>query len=548
MDSRARQYYCRCGTHLAKDNTERQCARCQRASRDKLIAPPEVPAEFWETEQFREAFAAQHMGRVARAYRTHPYHYAVYGLSGISQTLLGQWLALRQPQVSRFETGGPLQHLDTLRHWARVLRIPAELLWFAMPGEKRQLVATGLTTADLAVSGSNGVLESQPRPQPNGAHPDSDRRDHTDDPEHDPVLVAPWSHRGTVEAVVVLSGGGPVKRRVFVSLSGPALTAPAHQWLVHEPEPLLSGLAGRRVSGQLVGRFSAMVAELRRMDDAAGGGGVLAMAQQAFAWVAGLLDQARYNDRTGRALYVVLAEMGQLCGWSAYDAGDFGLAQRYYIAGLRAAHTADDRPFGAHILATMANQAARQGHPADAVTFIETALAGTRGRATPALLAEVYFRQAYAFATLRDTSACTAALSQARTQVEQLKPADDPSWLYWLDPAAIAVGTGNCLLLLGRPDQAAALLEEGIAQFSESFVRDRQLYLTRLADARAQPGKQRDLDAAAMLGMQSIDLAESLDSHTGAGHLRDLHHQLKLYAKIPAVQDFLERAKMFMDG
>jgi len=73
MGSRqVRQYYCPCGTHLAKDNTERQCARCQRDSRDKLIAPPDVPAEFWQTEQFREAFAAQHMGRVARAYRTHP--------------------------------------------------------------------------------------------------------------------------------------------------------------------------------------------------------------------------------------------------------------------------------------------------------------------------------------------------------------------------------------------------------------------------------------------------------------------------------------------
>jgi beta-xylosidase len=30
-----RHYYCRCGTYLAKDNTEHQCARCQRATRDK---------------------------------------------------------------------------------------------------------------------------------------------------------------------------------------------------------------------------------------------------------------------------------------------------------------------------------------------------------------------------------------------------------------------------------------------------------------------------------------------------------------------------------
>jgi hypothetical protein len=68
---------------------------------------------------------------------------------------------------------------------------------------------------------------------------------------------------------------------------------------VHEPEPLVLGLAGRRVSGELVGRFSAMVAELRRMDDVAGGGSVLAIAQQLFWWVAELLDQASYDERTG---------------------------------------------------------------------------------------------------------------------------------------------------------------------------------------------------------------------------------------------------------
>jgi hypothetical protein len=105
-----RQRYCRCGTHLAADNAERHCSRCQRASRDKFIAPPEVPAEFWQTEQLREAFAAQHIGRVGRAYRLSPYHYAVYGPGGISQRLLG----LQQPQISKIETGPSILNLDTL--------------------------------------------------------------------------------------------------------------------------------------------------------------------------------------------------------------------------------------------------------------------------------------------------------------------------------------------------------------------------------------------------------------------------------------------------
>ena len=542
-----RQYYCRCGTRLAKDNTGRQCARCERASRGKLIAPPELPAEFWQTEQFREAFAAQHIGRVARVYRLHPHHHASYGPSGISQALLGQWLGLRQPQVSQIETGPPIRDLDILVFWARTLRIPAELLWFDMPGAKRQLTAREPAANQLAVSAMNGVLELSPGPQSNGVQPGADMSDEPiHDPEYDPVLMAPWNHRGTVKVAVLLSGGGGrVKRRGFLCLTGFALTAPAHQWLVHEPEPLVSGLSGRRVSGELASRFSAIVAELRRMDDVVGGGGVLAMAQQLFGWVAGLLDRASYGERTGRMLYVVLADLGQLCGYSAFDMGEHGMAQRYYVAGLRAAHSADDRPFGAHILATMARHATCQGQPAEAVTFIETALAGTRGQATPALLAELYDRQAHAFAALGDTSACTAAISQARAQAEQLKPDDDPPWLYWLDPAAITANAGTCLLELGQGEQAVALLDDGIAHFSMSFIRDRQILLARQAEARILPGKQRDLEAATGLGLQSLDLAESLDSTRGASRLHDLYVRMKAHDAVPAVREFLERVKGF---
>jgi|AntDryMetagUQ889_1029465.scaffolds.fasta_scaffold01126_6 tetratricopeptide (TPR) repeat protein len=533
-----RQLYCRCGTLVAKDNTERQCARCQRASRDKLITPPEVPAEFWQTDQFRDAFAAQHMGRIARAYRTHPYHYAVYGPSGVSQGLLGQWLGLSQPQVSRIENGPPILNLDTLAYWARVLHIPPELLWFRLPDEKGERAVT-----EPAVSQFGVTLAG---PQPNGAQPGSDMSgESADDPEHDPVLVAPWNHRGTVEAVVVLSGGDRVKRRVFLSLAGSALTAPAHQWLVHEPEPVVAGLAGGRVSTGVVDRLPAMIAELRAMDDVAGGGDVLSLAQCHFGWVAGLLDRSSYGDATGRKLHVALAELGQFIGWVCYDTAQHGLAQRYYIAGLRAAHTADDRLLGAHILGSMAYQAAHQGQPGEAVTIIDTAVAGTRGQQTPRLLAELYIRKAHGFAVLNDTSACTAAISQARTHVEQAGNDDGPPYLYWVRPAEITASAGECLLRLGQADQAAACMEQGIALFDTPFDRDRQYYVAHLAEALARPGKQRDLDAAAGNGIEAIRLAEHLSSARSVDLIRDLTRLMKPHAQVPAMREFLERAKGF---
>ena len=164
------------------------------AFRSGTTAPPEVPPEFWDTEQFREAFTARHMGRVSRVYRMHPVHHRVYGPAGISQTLLGQWLGLRQPQVSRFETGLPIQLLDTLQHWARVLRIPPQWLWFRLPHDTGQLALTEPAHDDHGTHSSTGLV---PLPAgPHGVQPDADPGGKpAEDPERDPVLVAPWNHR-----------------------------------------------------------------------------------------------------------------------------------------------------------------------------------------------------------------------------------------------------------------------------------------------------------------------------------------------------------------
>jgi hypothetical protein len=125
--------YCQCGQRLARDHPGTLCTSCERQAAAQRSAPPVVPADFWETQAFRDAFAGQHMGHVARAFRRHPDHLARYGRDGISQERLGGWLGLTQAQVSRIENGPPIRNLDTLAYWARVLRIPPRLLWFRLP-------------------------------------------------------------------------------------------------------------------------------------------------------------------------------------------------------------------------------------------------------------------------------------------------------------------------------------------------------------------------------------------------------------------------------
>jgi transcriptional regulator with XRE-family HTH domain len=152
--------YCRCGTRLARDNPGGPCSACRAKTRDLAVAPPDVTAAFWDTEQFHDAFSAQHIGQVSRAYRKHPRHIAGYGRDGIPQEVVAGWLGLTQAQISRIENGPPVKHLDSLAHWARTLRIPEYLLWFTLPG--------GQPTGDRAhlSEPDTPAIPIQVRPQP----------------------------------------------------------------------------------------------------------------------------------------------------------------------------------------------------------------------------------------------------------------------------------------------------------------------------------------------------------------------------------------------
>ena len=119
---------------------------------------------------------------------------------------------------------------------------------------------------------------------------------------------------------------------------------------------------------------------------------------------------------------------------------------------------------------------------------------------------------------------------------------NDPPYLYWVRPAEITAGAGGCLLQLGRADQAATLIDQGIAMFDAPFDRDKQHYLTLHAEALVRPGKQCDLDAAAGKGIEAIRLAENLSSTRNTERIHDLILLMKPYGKVPAVQEFLERA------
>jgi transcriptional regulator with XRE-family HTH domain len=123
----------RCGAPLARDNVTARCSPCGNVDRDDLDEAPRPSAEFWHADHMCDALASKDMGVVVRTYRHHPAH----NLPPLPQVDVARWLGITQGQLSRIESGrNRVRDVDKLAHYARVLRIPRELLWFEIDDDR----------------------------------------------------------------------------------------------------------------------------------------------------------------------------------------------------------------------------------------------------------------------------------------------------------------------------------------------------------------------------------------------------------------------------
>ncbi|MEU1813358.1 hypothetical protein [Micromonospora aurantiaca (nom. illeg.)] len=190
-------------------------------------------------------------------------------------------------------------------------------------------------------------------------------------------------------------------RRTIIAVTGAALTTPAWAAL-HQPVPNLAAAAGDGgpVSPPLLDMIDTVVAHAQQLDDNQGGA-ARGFVNDQFAAVARLLRRASYNPAAGRRLAAALAQLAQTAGFMAFDAGQDGAAQRWYLTALRAAHGAAEPGLTASILALMSNQAADRGHALDALQLAAAAQESAK-TTPPAVRALVAARSSLAHAVAGD--------------------------------------------------------------------------------------------------------------------------------------------------
>jgi tetratricopeptide (TPR) repeat protein len=263
----------------------------------------------------------------------------------------------------------------------------------------------------------------------------------------------------------------------------------AHEWLVAEPPQRFARASrGRRVGAEFTRTLEGRVGQLRHLDDFIGGRDLHDLVSSELAAATAVLGDATYDERLGRRLLSAVAELSQLAGWVAMDAGHVDAARRFYLDGVSAAHAADNRPVAANLLSTLSYQYANQGDPRTAVLLARTALRGAESTATPATVALLQERVAWACAKAGDRPATEKALAAAEHHYDRRRPDDEPTWVYWLDDNEINVMAGRCYVELDQPQRAVALLADAVAVCDEEHAREAALYRSWLAEAYTRMG------------------------------------------------------------
>lgn len=241
-------------------------------------------------------------------------------------------------------------------------------------------------------------------------------------------------------------------RRRFLAASGTALLAIVSHYVdgTAGRGPLTNRLARPAATDPLVDQVEQNLPLLQLLDDEHGGARHLSYVGAQFRAVTLLLHEGGHSPYATARLLHALGEVGQLAGWMAFDAGDHGLAQRYFATALRAVHQVNDRPLAAHILADLAFQAASRDHPSDAITLGEAAARISEG-APAGARASVLSRLAYAYATAGRTTDFDRTREAARQLVESSVPdGSEPRWMYYLTGNHLDCQAGYALIQLGR--------------------------------------------------------------------------------------------------
>ncbi|MCA1708961.1 MAG: hypothetical protein LC808_39070, partial [Actinobacteria bacterium] len=369
-------------------------------------------------------------------------------------------------------------------------RIPADLLWFQLPGFQLPERQGQSGTAELAGD------------------------DRTSSNSNDELGV-PFD---------------PVKRRALVN------------WGLTTAAAGLRVSSRGRVGADHVAQLQRTTARLHALDQQHGGEALWKVGTTGVHEAHLMLEHGIYSSTVGHQLLKATARLQVCAGWLAFDAGRHDVARTCYADALALARQAEDPEVEIRAYGLLALRSNIIGRPREARRLaIAAGEIKPPDGSSPRLATIPRLRQAVASSLMAEHREADHAITEARRGLEQDHDGPIEEWCAFLTTMEVDAVDATCALETGRPSRAAIRLERAIAGYGsdDQYARNRALYRLRLAQARLD---MRAVDGAAEAANTALeDLDHGLASWRVNGELDALARRFIDYPQIKGVDHFLAR-------
>ncbi|MGW8696929.1 helix-turn-helix domain-containing protein [Streptomyces eurythermus] len=272
--------------------------------------------------------------------------------------------------------------------------------------------------------------------------------------------------------------------------------------------------------------------QLRRLGQAAGAAHVL---PPLIAQTHSLEQLAVASGPRGREELLVLASRyAEYAGWMAQESGDEAAALWWTDRAVQLASAGADKALAVYAQVRRSLISLYRGNVTESMELAAYALESEAPARVRGLAAQ---HLAQGRAVNGDHTGCMRGLDRARELLAQAamdptQPVLGASNL----PDVVSMFTGWCLYDLGRPRQAAAILDQETARIPEHALRTRTRYGVRRALAHAAAG---DLDQACHITAELLPTSRLISSATVQADIRRLCRMLSRHSRNAAVRELL---------
>jgi hypothetical protein len=156
-------------------------------------------------------------------------------------------------------------------------------------------------------------------------------------------------------------------------------------------------------------------------------------------------------------------------------------------------------------------------------------------------MADLYVLEGRALAALNEQRAASHAVAKAEEAFQHVVPENEPEWARFIDIPYVFGEAAYCFRDLGQVVQVERFASESATAASQQG-RARRGALSHAALAISALDR-RDVETAATMSLQVVDLTGAVNSSRCIEAVRDLQHRLRQHSQVPEVERFNERAR-----